>query len=114
MLVVKTTLAGPVAKQGQAIAAGIESPRALVRLGKMQDVAILGGEQKQEPVHQAQQLLKENLVGELAVTERLAQKLVVRMTNKAVSQFTQGLFHAIAQLFQGALTLLGGLLAPLL
>ena len=88
---------GAVAQRADGIAVGIELPRRRRRRRRMQQVSILGREQEDQPIDEAQKLSKEIGQRQRAGPQPLAQRGVVGMREKAVAQAQQRRLDAVAQ-----------------
>ena len=77
-----------------------------------QQIAVFRREQKQEAIHQPQQLAVQLLAAQGATGQLGAQGLVLGMLEQAIAQGFEGLLHAIAQLPQNTFARFLGLLFP--
>ena len=103
---------GALAQAGKGIALRIDGARVLAGAGRVQQAAVFGGEQKEQAVHQGEQLAEVVRGREFARAQGVAQRLVAGMFEEAVAQAAQGVGDAVAQIGQGALAGLVSLAPP--
>ena len=73
-------------------------PSGIRRVRDVQEAAVLGGEQEDQPVDETQKLLVIGLSGQLAGPERGAQIAVRRVLQKPRAEFAKGGFDAEPEL----------------
>ena len=84
------------------------------RVRRVQQVAVLGGEQKDQPIDEAEELAEEVRQRQLAGAQLLAQRAILGMRQEAVAEAEQRRLDAVAQLVAGGDALLLARLAPAL
>jgi len=80
----------------------------------VEEVSVLGDEEEDEPVAEAEKLPVEVVAGQGARAQGLAQPAVGRVGEKAAAEAGDGLLHARAQAVQGARAPASRLLRPAL
>ena len=89
----------PLAQAAHGVALPIGLSRGVRRIRGVQETTILGGEQEDQPVDEAQQFLVIGLPGQLAGYERIAQIGVCRVLEEPRTEFDKGGLDAEAELF---------------
>ena len=84
-----------------------------VSIGSEQQVTVFGNEEKEQPVHEPQQLPIVVLRAERASAQTRHQRVIRRMRQEAPAQRLDGLFDAAAQLFECPRALILCCLGPL-
>ena len=107
-------LAGTLAQAAQAVAIGIERDGIGIGIGRVQQAALLDGEQEDQPVDQPQQLLEIGIAIQRAAGQGIAQRLVGGFGQETLAQRQQCFFHALTELVAGAGALFLAGLAPAL
>ncbi len=96
----------------EAVSLGVERARLGGRVGPVEDVALLRGEQEDEPVGQPKELLVEPLRSQRLLPERVAQRAVLLVRHEALAEHQERLGHPLAELIASARPLLPPRLAP--
>ena len=102
------------AQAGDAVALGVDPARRGRGGVGMQEVAVLGGEQEDQAVDEAEQLLEVGLRGEVAGGQCLAERGVGRVLDEALAEFLEGRLDAQSELFARGCALGPAALAPAL
>ena len=102
------------AQAGDAVALGVDAARRGRGGVGMQEVAVLGGEQEDQAVDEAEQLLEVGLRGELAAGQRLAERGVGRVLDEALAELLERRLDAQAELLAGGRALDPAALSPAL
>jgi hypothetical protein len=105
---------GALTQRSERVARGIEAASRRQGVWEMQQVAVLGGEQKDQAIDEAQKLAEELWQRQRADAQLLAQRGVVRMGEKAVAKAGERGLDSFAQLVAGSDAFLEPSLAPAL
>src|SRR5690606_31475756 len=81
---------------------------------RMQHPTLFHGEQENEAVGQAHELLEIGFLGESTARQRRAQRLVVGMGKEALTEGGEGFFHTVPKLIAGSGAFLATGFAPCL